>query len=185
MTNLQHLSAPGLRRELENCPIVSSTNDGALWIKRITAENFPNAVQIVDWFHAAEKIWKIGKETISNQEKRQTWAEDRLNDLWMGRLENVRIDLRSLDTRRAINVDEVQKEIGYFDNQQDRMKYDQYRLAGYPIGSGAVESGINGVVHHRMKRQGRGWKRDNVNPMLAALSELHSGRFRQEWEVTQ
>ena len=181
----KHQYRTGLRRELENCPIVSSTNDGALWIKRITAENFPNAVQIVDWFHAAEKIWKIGKETISNQEKRQTWAEDRLNDLWMGRLENVRIDLRSLDTRRAINVDEVQKEIGYFDNQQDRMKYDQYRLAGYPIGSGAVESGINGVVHHRMKRQGRGWKRDNVNPMLAALSELHSGRFRQEWEVTQ
>ncbi|MCP4428571.1 MAG: hypothetical protein GY803_29145 [Chloroflexi bacterium] len=30
------------------------------------------------------------------------------------------------------------------------MKYHQYRIAGYPIGSGAVESGINGVVHHRL-----------------------------------
>ncbi len=65
------------------------------------------------------------------------------------------------------------------------MKYDQYRIAGYPIGSGSVETGINGVVHHRMKRQGPGGARDNVNPMLAALSELHSGRFLQEWKNTQ
>lgn len=181
----KHQYRAGLRRGLENCPTVSSTNDGALWIKRITAENFPDAVQIVDWFHAAEKMWNIGKETIRNQDKRQAWAEERLNDLWMGRLEKVQTDLASLDTSRAINEDKVQEDIGYFDNQQDRMKYDQYRLAGYPIGSGAVESGINGVVHHRMKRQGQGWKRDNVNPMLAALSELHSGRFRQEWENSQ
>ncbi|MCP4422134.1 MAG: hypothetical protein GY805_36445 [Chloroflexi bacterium] len=65
------------------------------------------------------------------------------------------------------------------------MKYHQYRIAGYPIGSSAVESGIKGVVHHRMKRQGRCWHPDNVNPMLAALSELHSDRFERMWSATQ
>jgi hypothetical protein len=68
------------------------------------------------------------------------------------------------------------------------MQYDDYRKAGYPIGSGAVESGINTVVHHRLKRQGRGWRRDNVNPMLAALaalSELHSDKFEQAWAAAQ
>jgi len=37
------------------------------------------------------------------------------------------------------------------------MNYDYLRQAGFPIGSGTVESGVNTVVHHRMKRQGSGW----------------------------
>ena len=75
--------------------------------------------------------------------------------------------------------------IGYFQRQKQRMKYHQYRVAGYPIGSGSVESGVNNVVHHRLKRQGRGWLSDNVNPMLvAALSELHSNRFELMWAST-
>ena len=48
----------------------------------------------------------------------------------------------------------------------------------------SVESGINNVVHHRIKRQGRGWRRGNVNPMLAALSQLHSDRFAWAWALT-
>jgi hypothetical protein len=50
--------------------------------------------------------------------------------------------------------------------------------------SGTVESGINTVVHHRMKRPGRGWGRSNGQAMLAGLSELHSGRFDQAWQAT-
>jgi len=181
----KHQYRAGLRRNLENCLDISSTNDGAKWIKRITGENFPETTQIVDWFHAAEKMWGIGKETISGKKDRKKWVETRLDDLWMGSLDDVNLDLAKVDTTQAINTDAVETDIGYFEKQQDRMKYDQYRIAGYPIGSGAVESGINGVVHHRMKRQGQGWARDNVNPMLAALSELHSGRFQMEWKCTQ
>ena len=47
-----------------------------------------------------------------------------------------------------------------------------------------MESGVNNVVHHRMKRQGRGWHSDNVDPMLAGLSELHSDRFEHAWAST-
>ena len=64
------------------------------------------------------------------------------------------------------------------------MRYDEFRKAGYAIGSGTVESGINTVVHHRMKRPGRGWTRDNAQAMLAGLSELNSGRFDQAWLAT-
>lgn len=38
----------------------------------------------------------------------------------------------------------------------------RFRQAGFFIGSGTVESGVNTVIHHRMKRQGRGWKRNNA-----------------------
>lgn len=181
----EHQYLEGLRRNLPNCTRISSPNDGARWIKRITKENFPDVTQIVDWFHASEKMWHIGKETIANKQERSQWVTKRLDELWLGRLSCVNSELEKVNTTRAIDPDDIETCIGYFRRQQDRMKYHQYRIAGYPIGSGAVESGINNVVHHRMKRQGRGWHPDNVNPMLAALSELHSGRFERTWAATQ
>ncbi len=181
----RHQYLEGLKRNLAHCPKVSSPNDGARWIERITGENFPHVTQIVDWFHATEKMWHIGKQTIADKQARTDWVEKRLDDLWMGRLAVVNSALEKVDTSPAIDPDDIEMSIGYFQRQQKRMKYHQYRIAGYPIGSGSVESGINNVVHHRMKRQGRGWHRDNVNPMLADLSELHSDRFTRAWAATQ
>lgn len=180
----QHQYLEGMRRQVNACAKVSSTNDGARWIKRITAENFPQATQIVDWFHAAEKMWHIGKQTIADKQERADWVTGRLDDLWMGRLSTVNAALEKVDTSRAIDPEDIELSIGYFWRQENRMKYHQYRIVGYPIGSGSVESGINNVVHHRMKRQGRGWQRENVNPMLAALGELHSDRFERAWAAT-
>ena len=181
----RHQYLEGLRRGLPNCPKVSSVNDGAQWIHRITRENFPHVTQIVDWFHATEKMWYIAKQTMSHRQERDDWVGERLDDLWMGRLSTVNSALEKVDIAAAIDPDDVQMSMGYFHRQKDRMNYHHYRIAGYPIGSGSVESGINNVVHHRMKRQGSGWHQDNVNPMLAALSELHSGRFSQAWISTQ
>jgi len=181
----QHQYLEGLRRALPDCPKASSANDGAKWIKRITSENFPNVTQIVDWFHATEKVWHIGKQTLANEQDRADWVAALLDDLWMGHLPAVNSALEKVDSTQAIDPDDIETSIGYFQRQQKRMQYHQYRIAGYPIGSGSVESGINNVVHHRMKRQGRGWCRDNVDPMLAALGELHSDRFEQAWSTTQ
>ncbi|MFQ5855569.1 MAG: hypothetical protein ACE5LU_08010 [Anaerolineae bacterium] len=46
-----HQYAEGLRRGVERCQRLSSVNDGAPWIERITQTNFPEAEQIVDWSH--------------------------------------------------------------------------------------------------------------------------------------
>jgi hypothetical protein len=181
----EHQYLEGLRRNLRDCPRVSSANDGAKWIERITRENFPNVTQIVDWFHATEKMWHIGKQTIADKQERVKWVTQRLDELWLGHLPAVNSELEKVDTSQAMDSGDIEMCIRYFQRQQKRMKYHQYRIAGYPIGSGAVESGINNVVHHRMKRQGRGWHPDNVNPMLAALSELHSGRFEKSWAAIQ
>jgi hypothetical protein len=76
---------------------------------------------------------------------------------------------------------EVRQAPGYFESNLARMRYDQFRAEGYPIGSGTVESGCNNVVQHRMRRPGRGWTQANANSMLAGLCELNSGRFTSAW----
>jgi hypothetical protein len=182
MEGFQYLE--GCRRGLPSCAKASAVSDAAEWIQRITETNFPHVTQIVDWFHAAERLWAVGKACFPEEGKRKAWVQDCLDDLWAGRVDKVFQALERLDLASA-DDDDLRQMPGYFQRHRPRMAYHQYRVAGYPIGSGTVESGVNIVVHHRLKRQGRGWNRDNAQAMLAALSELHSGRFEWAWQRTQ
>jgi hypothetical protein len=175
----QHQYVEALKRGVPECVKVSAVADGAAWIERITTENFPDAVQIVDWFHATEKVWMIGKHYFADQKERERWVGQQLDALWKGETQAV---ISALGTLAPTADAQINSALGYVERQQERMAYHRYRVAGYPIGSGSVESGIKTVVHHRMKTQGRGWARDNAQAMLAALSELHSGRFTSTWQ---
>lgn len=180
-----HQYTEGLRRGIDHCQRLSSVNDGAVWIERITALNFPAAVQIVDWPHAKGKLWTVGKAVFGEQPAEgKAWVEARLDRLWAGEVKQVEAALEVLDLDQERWPDEVRQAPGYFESNRKRMRYDEFRAEGYPIGSGTVESGINTVVHHRMKRPGRGWERSNGQAMLAGLSELHGGRFDQAWKAT-
>jgi len=180
-----HQYTEGLRRGIDHCQRLSSANDGAPWIARITDLNFPYAVQIVDWAHASGRLWKVSKAVLGEQTPQgKQWVEQQLDRLWDGHVDQVVKTLQEMDLVDRSWPDEVRQAPGYFQSNQPRMSYDRFRAEGYPIGSGTVESGINTVVHHRMKRPGRGWLRDNAQPMLAGLSELHSGRFDRAWRST-
>lgn len=174
----QHQYVEALRRGVPECVKVSAVADGAGWIERVTTENFPDVVQIVDWFHLTEKMWFIGKHYYPDQAQREFWVNQQLDALWLGQTQKVIDAVAQLPPTADAQVSSA---LGYVERQQERLAYHQYRVAGYPIGSGCVESGINTVVHHRLKTQGRGWERDNAQAMLAALSELHSGRFMSSW----
>lgn len=177
-----HQYAEGLRRGLDYCPKRSSVNDGALWIKRITDTNFPGVPQIVDWSPAAEHLWAVanavhGERTTTAKQ----WVEPQLDRLWHGQVAQVvaTLDQRDLQPPRWPAI--VHEAPDYFRSNQDRMRYDYFRSQSYPIGSGTVESAANTVVHHRLRRPGRGWTRNQGLAMLAGLSELHSGRFEHAW----
>lgn len=174
----------GVRRGLRQCRKVSAVHDAAVWIERITKTNFPDVPQIVDWFHAVERLWQIAKVCLKDKTKRDEWVSQRQDELWQGKVESV-IEALSQLTIPASAHEDVGHTPGYFERHKERMRYHRYRVAGYPIGSGSVESGINKVVHHRLKRQGRGWNRRNAQAMLAGLCALHSGRFHRVWMATR
>ncbi len=174
--------AEGVRRGLDYCPKRSSVNDGALWIKRITDLNFPGVPQIVDWSHAAQHLWAVANAVYGERTTAaQQWTETQLDRLWSGQVAQVVDTLDQLDLQQPRWPDLVQEAPNYFRTNQERMRYDHFRAEGYPIGSGTVESAANTVVHHRLRRPGRGWTRNNGQAMLAGLSELHSGRFEHAW----
>ncbi len=177
--------AEGLRRGIDLCRKLSSVNDGALWIKRITATNFSQAEQVVDWRHASDHLWAVANAVCGEHTTQaKHWTEEHMDLLWSGQVAAVVITLDSMDLQHERWPDLVREAPDYFRSNQDRMRYDVFRKQALPIGSGTVENAANTVVHHRLKRPGRGWERDNGQAMLAGLSELHSGRFDLAWRLT-
>ena len=56
------------------------------------------------------------------------------------------------------------------ENHKQWMKYDEYLLKGYPIGSGIVESTCGHTVKNRMEGAGRRWSPDGAEFMLLLRS---------------
>ncbi len=176
--------AEGLRRGLDHCARVTSTNDGAPWIERVTRFNFPAVPQIIDWSHAAEHVWVVAHDLYGEHTSAaQQWANTQLDALWQGRVADVVETFDRLQVAQVAPTPLARQAPDYFRTRQHQMRYDCFRRAGLPIGSGTVESAASTVVHHRLKRPGRGWKRESAQAMLAALCELHSHRFEQAWHT--
>jgi len=180
----QHQHLEGTRRRVQDCLRLGSANDGAVWIDRITTTNYPQAIQSIDWAHSKERLGNVSKAAFGEgTAQANRWFEKQVDLLWYGRVEDVVIALHALDWKQIACVDDIRNSPTYFETRKSKMDYARFRQEGYPIGSGTVESGVNTVVHHRMKRQGRGWNRQNAQAMLAALSELHSNRFQLAWRT--
>ncbi|MFO1422666.1 MAG: hypothetical protein U1F70_03280 [Candidatus Competibacteraceae bacterium] len=66
----------------------------------------------------------------------------------------------------------------YFDRHRDRIHYDQYLAAGYPIASGVIEGACRHVVKDRMERAGMHW----TLPGAQALLNLRCVALNDEWK---
>ena len=67
---------------------------------------------------------------------------------------------------------------GYFDRHRDRIHYDRYLAAGYPIASGVIKGACRHVVKDRMERAGMHW----TLPGAQALLNLRCVALNDEWE---
>ncbi len=182
----QHQYLEGTRRQVEHCTRLGSANDGAVWINRITTTNYAHIVYSIDWAHAHGRLSTVAKAAFGDgTAQAQQWTHKQVDLLWHGRVEDVVIALHLLDWDQITCLEDIRNSPSYFETRKHNMDYARLRREGYPIGSGTVEGGINTVVHHRMKRQGRGWKRQHAQAMLAALGELHSDRFHTAWQVSR
>jgi hypothetical protein len=145
------------RRGLERAGMIAVLGDGAEWIWSLASEYFPTAVQIVDWFHASERIWALGRALYGAETAETTaWVETQLARLAHGQAALLAREWQALATAgEALAVRDAQ--VTYFTNQAPRMAYDRYRAAGWDIGSGMVESACKRVIAARQKGPGMCW----------------------------
>jgi hypothetical protein len=76
----------------------------------------------------------------------------------------------------------VEKELGYFVNNVERMRYGTFRRQGFSIGSGVVEAGCKTVIGARCKQSGMFWSRPGAGKVLALRCIDRSHRLDQFWK---
>ena len=76
---------------------------------------------------------------------------------------------------------EIQEKLAYLQKREMHMQYPTYQQAGWPIGSGSVESANKVVVEARLKGAGMRWGRQNVNRMLV----LRNAVCNRQWHETR
>jgi hypothetical protein len=149
--------------------------DGALWLWQVAAQQFPGAIEIVDFYHASEHLAAVaaaifGPETPAGK----AWLTDRQTELLQ---DDVRGVLRAiaawkLRSREAKKQRRVQ--FRYFRHNAERMRYGTFRRKGYHIGSGVVEAAGCQVMSQRLDEAGMHWRAETAEAILALRGALLS-----------
>ncbi len=171
------------RRGLENAKKVCVIGDGALWIWNIANEQFYGAVQIVDLYHAREHYWNVGKLYFGNDKKGlNKWTEERRKELDNGDVEIVIKAIKEFSPSTEHEKDIYEREIGYFEKNKDRMRYNEFRRQGLFVGSGVLEAGCKTVIGQRLKQSGMRWTVKGANNIISLRCCFFSNRWEDFWE---
>jgi len=156
--------------------------DGAPWIWNLATMVAPQAIQIVDLYHAKEHLSKLANDIFSpGTDLAKKWAADRHKELESGSLDAVLSAISCHMSKPGEIGGKAAKESDYFTNNRHRMRYDYFRSLGLCVGSGVVEAGCRVVIGQRLKRSGMFWSVKGANAIIALRSSLLSGRFDGFW----
>jgi len=171
------------RRGIDSANTVCVIGDGAPWIWNIADEYFYGAVQIIDLYHAREHYWNVAKSVFGNDKgKMKNWTEKRRRELDNGEVEKVIKAIERLSPATESEKEVCEREIGYFDKNKKRMRYDDFRRRGLFVGSGVLEAGCRTVIGQRLKQSGMHWSVKGANNIIALRCCLFSNRWEDFWE---
>jgi hypothetical protein len=180
----QRIYQEAKRRGLGWAKEVCVLGDGAPWIWNIADEQFYDATQVVDLYHARQHYWNVSKACFGqNKDKQHRWAEERRKELDEGKVEGVMEAIKVLACLPGHDQEVCEREIGYFEKNRDRMRYADFRERGLFVGSGVLEAGCRTVIGQRLKQSGMHWTVRGANSIIALRCSLLSNRWEDFWET--
>lgn len=172
------LWATGLQQHADAYEEIVCVSDGAVWIWRLVEHYFPQATQIVDWYHASQYLTPIADTAFgAGTPQAQQWLTQTRTDLWEGRIHDVIQACRTCRRRRASRPF-AEKAITYYIHNEKRMDYARFRQQGYLIGSGTIESACKQIAAARLKCSGARWSLAGV----IATAKARAAWLSQSWD---
>ena len=172
------LWATGIQHQVDGYEEIVFVSDGAVWIWNLVQKYYPNAVQIVDWYHASEYLTPIAEAAFGpNTPQAHEWLTQARTELWEGRIQDVIQSCRSLLAHTAARPF-IEKAIHYYDHNEKRMDYARFRQLGYLIGSGTIESACKQIAAVRLKRSGARW----TLPGVIATAKARAAWLSKSWD---
>jgi hypothetical protein len=152
--------------------------DGAPWIWKWAEDNYPGSIQILDFYHAMEKLVLFAKHQFVDEDKRKNWLSEQKEKLLNNEVPHVIDFLLSIRTRNKESAQAKDLAIRYYKEHEDRMEYKTYRERGLLIGSGPIEAAHRSVIQQRMKLSGQQWS----IPGAQAIGNLRCLKRSQAWD---
>jgi len=174
----QRLHWEALRGGLARAQEKLVLGDGIAWIWNLKANRWPEARELLDFWHGSQHLWNLGRACHGRNEAKATaWVEQRLHQLARGQASKVVKEISAIKPSRSPSGEVVRKEQNYFAGQSQRMNYREISDRGWPIGSGPVESSCR-QDQRRFKGPGQSWTRQG----FAHLSALDQARRNNHWD---
>lgn len=171
----QQLWLEAHRRGLHHAKTVIFIGDGASWLWEMAHDLFPQAIQILDWYHATTYLWAVASELNKDVKRAHQWIDPYLAALAHGNSAWVLAQLQQL----AASSPAAHKAITYFTNNLTRMDYARYRQLGLQIGSGTIESACKHLIDPRHKQAGMRRNLQNARCLAKLRSRFKSDRWAE------
>jgi len=169
----KHLFACALRGGYGRYKETVLLSDGATWIRNMTQEIFPDAQQILDYYHLCENVNTYAKHLFSHDEiQYKSWSKDVCDALRRSEYSCVLLELEK--TKDKYSKDCSVNLYNYITNNIENIDYKSYESRGYFIGSGAIESGNKLVLQQRLKQAGMRWNIETAQPLLTLRAKSES-----------
>ena len=169
----KHLLACAIRNGYGQFKETVILSDGATWIRNMVEEIFPDAQQILDFFHLCENVNTFAKCLFNMEDsKYRPWAKDICDSLKASKHQQVLQEISAFKEHKPagcpVNL------YGYISNNINNIDYAAYESKGYFIGSGAIESGNKIILQDRLKRAGMRWNTATAQAMLSLKTKAES-----------
>jgi hypothetical protein len=168
------------RRGLRAAPAVAGVMDGADWLQSWLDYHRPDAVRILDLPHALDHLHELAQAIWGDAAQAQAWWRAQKKCLLEQGAAPVLAAVAPL-AAQAVDPEGFATHAGYLAAREAQMAYPAFRAAGWPIGSGIVESGNKLVVEQRLKGPGMRWQPGHANGLLALRNGECSGRWGETW----
>ena len=157
----------------------------SLWEARRRHLPDEQAVDVLDLLHVTPRLWeaahvfhKEGSAEVA------PFVRARVQQVLKGKVESVIRGLRRLGAHRQLSGNKkktLRRLCRYLWNNRERMRYDVYLQAGYPIASGVIEGACRHLVKDRLARAGMHWTPEGAQAML----DLRSTYLNGDWQAYQ
>jgi len=143
---------------------------------------FNNATQIVDLYHARERVCKIISLLFKDNEKYKQFYRLKCGLIWTKQGRKV-YRLRAInDSFKTVILWKTSKRnSAILKNNLERMRYNEFRNQGLFVGSGVIEAGCKSVIGSRMKQSGMEWSVRGANAIISLRCMYHSNRVEDFW----
>ena len=175
------LYSEATHRGVHNAEKVVIIGDGAKWIWNLAAEHFPDAIEIIDLYHAKEHVYNLIKQLVSDDKLRYHYKKKWFALLEKGDIDSLVAEFSALGANTKEQQDSIDRETGYFTENATRMQYASFKKQHLFVGSGVIEAGCKNVIGKRLKQSGMRWSLRGANAMIALRCSILSGSFEQSF----